>query len=125
MEKSYVSMEHALCPICNNVFPTGNILMDTRLRKVFDDKPITHYEICAECNKRIEEGYVALIVADHGEDTKEVELGQANRTGELMWLRKDVLKDIFNVTVQHGRPPFMFISKGAAEKIKEAAGAIA
>ena len=119
MEKSYVGMEHALCPICGDVFATGNILLDRRLNKVFGAKPITGYEICAECNQKITDGYIALIVADHGEDATEIELGQADRTGEIIWLRKDAMKRIFNIPVQHGRQPFVFISKGAAEYIKK------
>lgn len=123
MEKSYVGLEHALCPICGDVFATGNILLDRRLNKVFDAKPITGYEICAECNQKITDGYIALIVADHGEDTTEIELGQINRTGEIIWARKDTMKNIFDMTVPHGNPPFVCISKGMTDYIKKMAAA--
>ena len=57
MEKSYVSLEQHICPVCLKTFDTGNLLFDEQLRNIFERYTVTGYELCEEHKKVIEDGY--------------------------------------------------------------------
>lgn len=61
MEKSYVTFEQHVCPVCLKKIDTGNLLLDEQLRPIFDKCTITGYELCDEHRKIIEDGYVILV----------------------------------------------------------------
>ena len=53
MEKSYVSLEQHICPVCLKTFDTGNLLFDEQLRNIFERYTVTGYELCEEHKKVI------------------------------------------------------------------------
>ena len=100
MEKSYVTMEQKICPVCGITFDTNAILMDKRLMNVFDMHTITGYEFCPDCEGKRKEGYVALIVIKTPSTTtseNRVMMEDACRTGEIVHVKRDALKTILNV----------------------------
>ena len=117
--KSHVSMEKAICPVCFKEHDTGAILLDTRLRKRFETYTTTGYKLCTDCDSKHKEGYIIFVVCD---DEKSItsdgncKLEDAYRTGEVMYIREEVVKKLFNVAV---KGPLAFIKKEAAKLLKE------
>jgi hypothetical protein len=109
MTKSYVSLEQKICPVCGETFDSGSILMDKKLRNSFEHKTVTRYGLCPEDEKRNSEGYIALIVVNNQGQDKTITLDKANRTGEIVHIKREVFTELFN------RPcptePFVFIDK--------------
>ncbi len=123
MEKSYVTVEQRVCPICGKMFDSGNLLLDTRLRNTFNHYTVTGYNFCPECEPLTKER-IALIVANSDDKSSHhMKLEEANRTGEILWMNRDAAKEIFT----HMGPndldrPFIFIDPEAAEKLKHLVG---
>ena len=77
MEKSYVTLEQHVCPVCMKTFDTGNLLLDDILRDVFEKYTVTGYGLCEEHKKVVEDGYVILV-----EVRKRPQKGQDVQNGE-------------------------------------------
>lgn len=60
-DKSYVTMAQHICPICGEIHETGELLLDKRLREVFDMHTITGWGMCPKCHEKVDEGYVAFV----------------------------------------------------------------
>ena len=84
--KSYVSMEQHQCPVCFDVFETGAILMDKRLKESMEQFTVTGQSLCPTCTERKDQGYVALVEAD--ERTRKV-------LGRVVHVRATVFNQIF------------------------------
>lgn len=99
MEKSFVTLEQNVCPICTKVFETGNLLMDTRIRngklmETFDKYTVTGYSICEECQKMIDEGRVALVEINEPSDPNNLTLDNVDRTGKIGWMKRDIVQQL-------------------------------
>ena len=99
MEKSFVTLEQNVCPICTKVFETGNLLMDTRIRngklmETFDKCTITGYSVCEECQKMIDEGRVALVEINEPSDSNNLTLDNVDRTGKIGWMKRDIVQQL-------------------------------
>lgn len=99
MEKSFVTLEQNVCPICTKVFETGNLLMDTRIRngklmEAFDKCTITGYAICEECQKMVDEGRVALVEINEPSDPNNLTLDNVDRTGKIGWMKRDIVQQL-------------------------------
>lgn len=97
MEKSFVTLEQNVCPICTKVFETGNLLMDTRIKngklmETFDKCTITGYSICEECQKMIDEGRVALVEINEPSDPNNLTLDNVDRTGKIGWIKREAVR---------------------------------
>ena len=97
MEKSFVTLEQNVCPICGKVFETGNLLMDTRIRngklmETFDKYIITGYSICEECQKMIDDGRVALVEINEPYDVDGMMPDNVDRTGKIGWMKRDIVQ---------------------------------
>jgi tRNA(Glu) U13 pseudouridine synthase TruD len=92
-DKSHVSMEQHQCIVCGELYDTGNILLDKRLKKSMEQRTVTGTGLCPEHQKLKDDGFVALIEAN--EQTKE-------RTGRIAHLRKEVWPKIFSVPFPGG-----------------------
>lgn len=112
MEKSYVTLEQHVCPVCLKTFDTGNLLFDDKLRDVFKKYTVTGYELCEEHKKVVEDGYVILV-----EVRKRPQKGQdPYRTGNAAYLKRHVAKDIFpDMDVQD----VAFVEIGVLDKLRE------
>ncbi|WP_161961946.1 hypothetical protein [Xanthomonas campestris] len=47
-EKSHVSMEQRVCPVCGSPHDTGSILLDKRMRARINEKTIVGRGLCPE-----------------------------------------------------------------------------
>ena len=99
MEKSFVTLEQNVCPICGKVFETDNLLMDTRIRngklmETFDKYTVTGYSICEECQKMIDEGRVALVEINEPSDPNTLTLDTVDRTGKIGWMKRDIVQQL-------------------------------
>lgn len=99
MEKSFVTLEQNVCPICGKVFETGNLLMDTRIRngklmETFDKYTITGYSICEECQKMIDDGHVALVEINEPYDIDGMMPDNVDRTGKIGWMKRDIVQQL-------------------------------
>lgn len=112
MEKSYVTLEQHVCPVCLKTFDTGNLLLDDKLRDVFEKYTVTGYGLCEEHKKVVEDGYVILV-----EVRKRLQKGQdPYRTGNTAYLKRHVAKDIFpDMDVQD----VAFVEIGVLDKLRE------
>jgi hypothetical protein len=123
MEKSHVTMERLMCIVCGKEFDSGNLLLDTRMRKQFDKHTTTGYGLCEEHKKLHEDGYLALIVCDESK-SKPVGDGlkneDAHRTGEIIHIRRTAFKKIFTgVSAEAINGAVMFLSSETAEQLKQ------
>jgi len=118
MEKSYVSIEQKICPICLKKFESNAILIDRRMRNSMERNTITGYEICPECKKKLDNGYMALIVSDPSKSkvtNGKSKIEDAYRTGEILWIKRDVFNKIFNTDEKR---PFVFCDEELPKKLK-------
>lgn len=112
MEKSYVTLEQHACPVCLKTFDTANLLLDDKLRDVFEKYTVTGYGLCEEHKKVVEDGYVILV-----EVRERPQKGQdPYRTGNTAYLKRHVAKDIFpDMDVQD----VAFVEIGVLDKLRE------
>lgn len=95
-DKSHVSLEENVCPMCGNTHAVG-VLLDRRLKNSLERTTVTGWSPCPECKQMIDDGYVALVGANPGKDTGTISLSDADRTGDLLWIRAEVFERAFNV----------------------------
>ena len=113
-DKSYVSLEQHICPICGKTFDTNSLIMDKRLRDTFAKYTITDTEICEECNKLTDEYIAFIVVEDYDQNiVEQKDIFNVNRTGEILWVRREVLKEDMK------EYPFVFCEPELAEQFKE------
>lgn len=99
MEKSHVTMEQHVCVVCCKTFDTGAVLLDKRLRAVFDRHTTTGMGLCPEDTKKREDGYVALIGVRNAGDRntdKYLRQDEADRTGEVIHIKREAFDKILN-----------------------------
>lgn len=122
-DKSYVTMEQHICPICGKKHDTNAILLDRQLRRRFDRHTVTGYSECGECKAMIDQGYIALVEITNtpagGQDRIKNE--NANRSGKMAWLKRDAAVSIFNVPIP-ANLNMVFIEPGVLEKLQEKTG---
>jgi hypothetical protein len=93
MEKSYVTMEQALCPVCGKAHDTGALLLDRRMRPTFDRTTVTGWALCADDKARIDDGFIPIIGVDEAKSRPD----SPYRTGKIAYLRREAWSGIFNV----------------------------
>lgn len=119
-EKSYVSMERQVCPICGDEHDTGSILLDRRLRESMDRHTVTGMGLCDDCDRLDKDGYVALVAIDPTRSTEVrggMRLENAYRTGRVVHIRRQVFGDIFDCDAPEG--PMAFFDDNAMDQLLE------
>jgi len=87
MDKSYVTME--VCPICKG--DTGNILIDRRIKDVFEKRTINPRNTCNKCREiYLKEG--VLIINPE--------------TVSLVVLKEEAFSRLFNIPIPNGKIVF-------------------
>jgi len=113
-EKSYVGMTTAICPVCGNKHTTG-VAIHKHLEKVLPrELPPDAYEFCSECLE-MSKTHLALVGVRNDGHEEILKLEQANRTGELAWLKHDVVKQVFNIEIT---TRMVFVDSDVIEKLK-------
>lgn len=103
MDKSFVSLEKAICPICNKEhnFNCG-IVIDEKLQPRFNRETITHIGMCEEHQKYLDNGYIYIIEIDESKSSfknnnkNTLSLEDAYKTGRYCMLKKEIAIDIFD-----------------------------
>lgn len=115
--KSFVSLEQAVCPICGIKHDTG-VLIHKNLRPVLESKTVTHMALCPEHKAKHEEGYLALVAVKNVPQGNTLKPQDADRTGEVVHIRRHIADQIFNVQIPHNLP-MIYIEPGIIDKLKE------
>jgi len=117
--KSYVTVEQHICPVCGVEHDSGAILMDRRMRDRFEHTTLTGYSLCDVHQKQNDEGYVFLIGAIpkgvHSDRKSNFKEDDVTRTGELVSIKRHVAEQLFNCEVA----PMMYVEPAAVKKIQE------
>lgn len=115
-DKSYVSLEKSICPICGKEFETGNLLLDKHLQNRFDKYTLTGFSMCPEHQKMLDDGYLFFIEVKNGETMEShLKIEDADRTGRLACIKKEAAQKIFNKDVKE----INFISENAFHILEE------
>jgi hypothetical protein len=113
-DKSHVIMERHQCLACGVEYETGVILLDKRLRKVFERYTTTGNGLCPEHTK---EGFITLIAATRLGSGPTVKAGDdVRRTGEIAMLRREIWCRVFDTEI----PPqgVAFVDPGVIDRLK-------
>ena len=104
MEKSYVSIAQKVCIVTGNLYDSKEILIDKRMKNSMEHKTTVGMGICPEVEEFFAKGYVALIEIDPaksgGGNDKKLSPKDAYRTGNIAYLKRDVLKELFTVPLE-------------------------
>lgn len=90
--KSHVSMEQYQCVVCRELFDTGTVLLDKRLRASMEAKTVTGHGMCPTHEGMRREGYIALIEATP----------ERVRLGRLAHIRSEAWDKIFKMPAPPG-----------------------
>jgi len=122
-DKSFVGMGVEVCPCCGNEH-NESVLIHKQLRKVFEDritnKNFMGWLICDACQTQFDDGRVGLVEADPLESTIEedgsIKPEGAYRTGQILWIKREVFTEIFDVPLEDEN--FMFIDPQVVAHLK-------
>lgn len=102
MDKSHVTMEEHICPICSETYDTGVILLDTHLRKVFGTKTLTGISYCDKCKEMLKD-YIALVSIDESKSERlpngRISPEGAYRLGEIIWVKREAASKIIKIPI--------------------------
>jgi len=118
MEKSHITLEQKMCIVCGKEYDTNALLLDRRLKPVFDMHTTTGYGLCKEHQEKADADYIALVECDPSKSMTsgdKMKTENAHRTGRLMHIRKTVFEKVFNTSVDGS---MCFIDIETFEKIK-------
>jgi hypothetical protein len=121
-EKSIVSMERKMCSVCGKEFDSGALL----LQKTNINHPrlerytTTGYGLCPEDKAKHDAGFIALVVIDESKsiaDNGMMKMENAQRTGEIIHIKRKAFEKIFNTEVS--MIVMSFIDRQVAKKLKD------
>jgi hypothetical protein len=87
MTKSHVSMAQHQCIVCGEIYDTGEILLDRRLKNSLEERTLTGKGFCEEHQKLKDDGYIALCEAIEGSSI---------RTGRVIHIKNSAWEKVFN-----------------------------
>jgi hypothetical protein len=102
VDKNFVTLEQHLCQVCARKFDTNNLLINTRMKAVFDKYTLTGYGLCQECQKHYDNGFVAIVGVDpnkSGTRNDTLKLEDAYRTGRIAHVRRTAARQVFDVII--------------------------
>ena len=111
--KSHVSLEQHQCPVCLEIHETGAVLLHKKLKPKLDTYTVTGMSLCPDDQQKFDDGYIALIECN-GEHKPNIKLEEANRTGTIIHIRREMFEDIFDTEVSSDIP-FCFITEDVAD----------
>lgn len=118
MDKSHVTMEKHICPICSEIYDTGAILLDIHLRKVFDTKTITGISYCSKCTEMLKD-YIALVSIDESKSERlpngRISPEGAYRLEDIIWVKREVASKIINIPID----TFVFTDVSVINQFKQ------
>ena len=121
---SYVAMEQHMCKVCGKIHEhnTG-ILINKILRDIPDNKRITGYGLCKECDDLSEE-YLAIIEialskSRIGTSKELVKPKDAYRTGTYAHIKRSAVPNVFDIdSIEIDTSlPFIYVEEGVIDKL--------
>ena len=103
MSKSHVTIEQKMCPITGNVWETGELLFDKKMRNKFENNTITGYAFSPEAQEQLDKGFVALVEVNEEKSKNtngKAKMEDAHRTGRLCYLKREVATELFGNQIQ-------------------------
>lgn len=114
--KSFVTLEQNVCVVCGATYDTGSLLLDKRLKDTFEHHTVTGWGMCDEHHKMIADGFIHLVVVANPPDHRDrIDPNDADRTGEVLHMKRDVASHLFNCEMGD----MQFIEQGVADLIKD------
>jgi len=118
-DKSYVSMEQKICPVCGVPHDTGAILLDRHLKDTFQKNTVTGMAFCPEHQKLRDDGYIALVECDVEKST--VKGGMSNpedvyRLGRIAHVKREVFHKLFDK--KSCDSPLIFVDSELMDKLE-------
>jgi hypothetical protein len=120
MDKSYVTLVVAICPVCTTEHQTGDLLLDTRMRDTFERTTVTGFALCPACKQLHDDGYLALVGIDESKSTQPYKPDSVYRTGQVAHIRYHVAQDIFGQ--DFSKHTFIFADNELLTKLTAMAG---
>jgi hypothetical protein len=121
MDLSPVTIEQSVCPICGKAEDSGNIVLDMKLRDVFEMRTPGQWNLCAAHQKLSDDGFIALVEAD----PKSPKLANGNtdpacayRTGTVVHILRDVAVALFGLALDP-RWPMVFVEPHITKRLHE------
>jgi hypothetical protein len=118
--KSHVSIEQKVCPVCGKTFDSGSLLMDTRVRRgklveSMEKTTVTGWDLCEEHQAQTDEGYIHLVEVDP-DKSESMDLKGVHRTGAVAAMKREVARDILNIEISD--IPMAFIEIGMIDRLQ-------
>lgn len=98
-DKSHVTMEQKVCVVCHEHFDTQAILLDQRIRPVFEAKTITGYGWCPKHQKLKDDGFIMLVGIDDTKSSPPYKPNTVYHTGGIAMVKREAWGKIFTVPV--------------------------
>lgn len=106
MSNVHVFLEQKICVVTGKPYETESVLLDKRIRKnpSTEKYRITGYGVSPEEQKKLDKGYIILIGCDPEKTVMEsngrITPENAHRTGEILYLKRVLADQIFDVQVK-------------------------
>lgn len=126
MDKSYVSIEQKVCPVCGKRHDSGALLVDKRLRDRFHKTTTTGWDMCKEDKERFDQGYIALIEAETPPGTTSLTLETANRLGRVIHMKHEAFQRLLGdekagLDVAGNKLPLVFVASEICDWLEKLA----
>jgi hypothetical protein len=112
MDKLHTSMENVICQVCGkpHIFNCG-VVLDKRAKGYMGNDIPTKYELCENCSKLFEKGYIALVEIDKdksiGTFTESAcKIGDAYRTSRVIHVKRETYNKIMR---NHINPKYSLV----------------
>lgn len=95
--KSFVTVNKKKCVVCCRDFDTNELLIDKRMRDVFESSTLTGWGMCPEHAQQIKDGYTFLILIDENKSTIKggsVDISNTYRLGCFFAVKNDFMQDV-------------------------------
>ena len=111
-DRHHVGIGVHVCPVCLREHDEV-VLIDKRLRPTLERQNFIGWAMCTEHEELWQKGYIALIECTNDQQPT---LENANRTGMVAHVRKEVWPYIFNTPAPDG--PIAFVQQGVIEQLR-------
>lgn len=112
-DKSFVTMEQNQCFVCCEIFDTGALLLDCRMRERFERYTLTGTDFCPACQKLNDDGFIALVEVNPDKSIDNgglMKSSEACRTGRIVHVRRSAASRIFDSETENH--PMAFVEPG-------------
>ena len=118
--KSNVSLEQKVCPVCG-ITHSHNcaVLLDKRLRASMEQHTVTGCGLCEEHDRLNQEGYIMLVAAKNPAYKATMQVEEAERTGEVAAIKREVFMHLFNVPAEQAQLPMVYVEPAVIELLKQ------